>query len=169
MSIVTTLPAMDVLTLRKDRSATPWQVIVLVNGTPLLDLVTAIEEPLVAAEIAQRVAAGDPAEELQSLMAGAYMYPTETHMTGAQAHTFLGRIEDHFVLDDDDPQRGHIIVLGCDCGTIGCWPLIADVAVADDSVTWHHFCQFHRDWRYDGLGPYRFDRAQYDQALRSIH
>lgn len=56
-------------------------------------------------------------------------------------------------------------LLGCECGEGGCWPLEAMVTVTDHVVTWSGFRQPHRRaWTYDGLGPFTFDRVQYDTA-----
>lgn len=37
-----------------------------------------------------------------------------------------------------------ISVLGCDCGEVGCWPLVCRVGMEGDTVTWHSFLQPHR-------------------------
>lgn len=57
-------------------------------------------------------------------------------------------------------------VLGCNCGEQGCWPLLAHVAVDDETVTWSGFRQPHRPgWDYSGFGPFVFDRAEYERAV----
>ena len=48
---------------------------------------------------------------------------------------------------------------------VGCWPLTTDVSVEEASVTWSHFRNGHRDWDLTGLGPFTFDRSQYETAL----
>lgn len=57
------------------------------------------------------------------------------------------------------------VLLGCGCGEWGCWPLTARVEVGTDRVVWSHFRQGHRDWDLGDLGPFRFERAQYEAAL----
>ncbi|HEY1237004.1 MAG TPA: hypothetical protein VGE91_01610 [Solirubrobacterales bacterium] len=60
-------------------------------------------------------------------------------------------------------------LLGCGCGDVGCSPLMARITVTDETVTWEDFEQPTRpDWEYDGFGPFRFDRAQYERALMEI-
>ncbi|HEY1095136.1 MAG TPA: hypothetical protein VGE61_10565 [Glycomyces sp.] len=63
---------------------------------------------------------------------------------------------------------GDTVLLGCDCGDWGCWPLLAQVDVTDTTVTWRHFSNEHRPaWDLSGLGPFTFDRAQYEASLRT--
>jgi hypothetical protein len=43
---------------------------------------------------------------------------------------------------------------------------MATVEVRDEAVNWRDFRQPHRkSWRYEGFGPFSFDRAQYLAAL----
>ncbi|RZQ63764.1 hypothetical protein [Amycolatopsis suaedae] len=65
-----------------------------------------------------------------------------------------------------DPKAA---VLGCSCGDEGCWPLLARITVTGDLVVWDDFEQPHRPERdYTGFGPFRFDRGQYDEAVREL-
>lgn len=64
------------------------------------------------------------------------------------------------------PGEGRLWLLGCDCGEVGCWPLEAEVTLADHSVMWSSFAQPHRRaWSYGGFGPFVFDRRQYEDAV----
>lgn len=64
------------------------------------------------------------------------------------------------------PQRGRLWLLGCDCGEVSCWPLEADVTLAEESVRWSAFAQpCRRVWSYAGFGPFVFDRRQYEDAV----
>jgi hypothetical protein len=59
-------------------------------------------------------------------------------------------------------------VLGCSCGIWACWPLVAVITVAPDTVTWSGFRQPHREeWGDLPMGPYVFDRSSYEAALAS--
>ena len=59
-------------------------------------------------------------------------------------------------------------LLSCDCGEVGCSPLLARVTVDDDTVTWDEFEQPTRpDWDYDGFG-FTFSRPEYERALMAI-
>src|SRR5262249_43619925 len=67
-----------------------------------------------------------------------------------------------------------IALYECECGCPGCWPFLARITVNRDTVKWSEFEQPHRGphsvagwWRYDDLGPYIFDRAQYVATLAS--
>lgn len=62
---------------------------------------------------------------------------------------------------------GDTVLLGCTCGDWGCWPLVADVKVTRDSVSWSRFRNGHRAaWDLKDLGPFVFKRAQYEAALQ---
>ncbi|MFS8096459.1 hypothetical protein LFM09_04900 [Lentzea alba] len=66
------------------------------------------------------------------------------------------------------PGRG-VAVLGCSCGDVGCWPLLADITVDGDTIVWNEFRQPYREDRdYTRFGPFRFDRAQYEAALEKL-
>lgn len=62
---------------------------------------------------------------------------------------------------------GDTVLLGCVCGSWGCWPFTARVAVEDATVTWSGYRTGHRDWDYAELRDFTFDRTQYEQALRA--
>jgi hypothetical protein len=58
------------------------------------------------------------------------------------------------------------------CGWPGCWPLAARIEVRQQEVTWSDFRQPYRgselergEWRYDGFGPFAFDRQDYERLL----
>ena len=64
------------------------------------------------------------------------------------------------------PTPGHLWLLGCACGEVGCWPLSARVTVTDSTVVWSSFSQPYREHRdYSGFGPFEFDRTQYETAV----
>ncbi len=42
--------------------------------------------------------------------------------------------------------RGIIHLLGCTCGEVGCWPLIASVNQKDDTIRWHGFVHCVLGW-----------------------
>jgi hypothetical protein len=65
--------------------------------------------------------------------------------------------------------RGIIYLLGCTCGEVGCWPLIASVNQKDDTIRWNGFVQPHRRGRdYSEFGPFTFSRAQYENAAQDL-
>jgi len=115
----------------------------------------ALEAHARRAELESASAAG------QADLAGAYGGLTPLHAVRWPSRHFLGAP----VLGAPD---GDTVLLGCDCGDWGCWPLLAQVEVTDTTVTWRHFSNEHRPaWDLSGLGPFTFDRAQYEAALRT--
>jgi hypothetical protein len=70
--------------------------------------------------------------------------------------------------DKQWPAPGEVWLLGCECGEVGCWPLCARIAVTNATVVWSGFSQPYRAQRdYASFGPFEFDRAQYDAAVRA--
>jgi hypothetical protein len=127
--------------------ATIW-----INGRDLIDWVREVEAPF-----ASRDGHPDQAGQYVGLPAAEIFLPSR-HLLG-------------------EPCRRHgwgsgkIPVLGCECGESGCWPLLVCITVGQGTVTWSEFEQPHRregsrsHWRYDQLGPFVFDRQQYETAL----
>lgn len=64
---------------------------------------------------------------------------------------------------------GGIYILGCECGEVGCWPLICKVYVEGDNVIWDRFSQPHRpEWQYQGFGPFRFSLSEYQTQVAKV-
>jgi hypothetical protein len=60
------------------------------------------------------------------------------------------------------------VLLGCTCGNIDDGPFFGTVLVTDDEVTWRDFKNPRTDsldWDYSDLGPFAFDKTQYEQAI----
>ncbi|WP_155297633.1 hypothetical protein [Deinococcus kurensis] len=140
---------LDTLDLRWDS----WDgeedtVLVLVNGTPLVDLVRRWEN--VAAQ-----ATGERS------LAGSY--------AGLPAR-FAAEIQTAWV----GGSGGRVTLLGCECGEPGCWPLLARIETDGREVRWLDFQQPYRavgsakGWSYEGFGPFVFGRAAYVRAVRSL-
>jgi hypothetical protein len=62
-----------------------------------------------------------------------------------------------------------IYALGCECGEVGCWPLMTSVTRLGTSYQWSAFHQPYRPQRsYEGFGPFTFEQHQYEKrAARS--
>jgi hypothetical protein len=128
------------------------QIRIEVNGVELPELVREAELPSARA---------DQEEE----MAGNYIGLVAGYVRVDLAGQFLGGQGTPMF----EESNGKTALLGCGCGEVGCSPLMAKITVTDDVVTWDEFEQPTRsDWRYDGFGPFRFERAQYERALMSI-
>jgi hypothetical protein len=66
-------------------------------------------------------------------------------------------------------EDGDTVLLGCECGEWGCWPLTADIKYGEQLVRWSNFRNGHRaDWGLSGLGPFEFDRTAYDAAIQQL-
>ncbi|WP_093591928.1 hypothetical protein [Lentzea waywayandensis] len=61
------------------------------------------------------------------------------------------------------------LVLGCDCGIASCGPLVARITADGTTIVWDSFRRPHRGGRvYDELGPFRFDRADYEKLVLEL-
>lgn len=125
-----------------------WQFVHLfVNGEDLLELVRRAEEPYARVDERER-------------MAGSYFGLPPGWVLPPSRH-FLGEPR-----NDDDALDGKTFLLGCTCGVPECSPLTARVTMTDNTVTWSEFGNpNHPSWTLDQLGPFIFDRSQYEEAL----
>lgn len=94
---------------------------------------------------------------------------------------------DYFVLDAETVDRAYFLgeavreygiplekvaLMGCCCGVVACWPLLARIRISKSSIFWEDFEQPYRSseseagfWDYSEFGPFEFDRTQYMDAL----
>jgi hypothetical protein len=145
---------MDIISLHVEivGSQANRAVAICINGRNLVELVREVELPFAARE-------GHPK------IAGKYVGLPASHLFLPSRH----------LLSDPAPlyeSRGKTQVLGCKCGEAGCWPLFLRVNLGDKAVIWSDFEQPHRrsssaasHWKYDQLGPFTFDRQQYEVAI----
>ena len=138
-----------------DHAPDTGEVEILIDGVNLCALVREVEHGQPGAEeIAGRYA---------GLRADRDVLPPSEHFLGAPGW----RIYDY---------GGKTQVLGCECGEPGCWPLVCAIELRADEIVWRNFEQPHRStgenhgpvWTYDRLGPFRFERRQYEAALASL-
>lgn len=119
----------------------------LVDDRPLLELVREVE-----------AARGDERP-------GGYL-ALPASMTAWPSRQLLDEPADlDYVLADDDPRRGKAVLLGCACGIIECAMVLARIELAADTVTWRDLQSFGDDVPYP-IGPFVFERAAYEAALR---
>jgi hypothetical protein len=125
---------------------------IIIDGRDLVELVREVELPFADAEG-------------HSDLAGKYAGLPPTDVSPPSRHLF-GNPRPEYDYD------GRTQILGCECGVLGCWPLICRITVGPSSISWSEFEQPHRSgsgkpqrWEYDLLGPFRFDRKQYEQAI----
>ncbi|WP_116209478.1 hypothetical protein [Streptomyces olivoreticuli] len=122
------------------------EVVPRINGIPLIELIDKFE-----------------------INAG--MQPAGDAYGGLTPQYFrFGPMEDHFHGRSTDAMGPKTPLLGCECGELGCWPLMARITVTADLVIWDSFEQPYRTKRdYTKFGPFQFDRHQYDDALRDLN
>jgi hypothetical protein len=140
------------------------QAQIVINGRPLIELVRAAEEPWARAEYPERLPEFENPEEFRFEPGDYHYLPASCLLLPSREN--LGQPRDPgFVLEPDDLRRTKATVLGCTCGITQCWFLQVRIELLPEVVVWSDFGQFHRpQWRYD-LGPYRFDRKQYESQL----
>ncbi|WP_211116441.1 hypothetical protein [Glycomyces buryatensis] len=131
----------------------PWLAI-LIDGVRLQELVRPIERPLALAEV--------DGDEDEAPSSGGYVGLGLSDGVFWPSLHFLGEPELSYC------NEGDTVLLGCPCGLWGCWPLSARVDVTNTSVTWSGFFNgMRKSWDLAGLGPFVFDRRQYEASLRS--
>jgi hypothetical protein len=127
------------------------QIRIEVNGSDLVELVRRAELPSAEAD--------DEPE-----LAGTYVGLVPGYIRMDLAGQFLGGSGAWLYSEGE----GKTALLSCNCGEVGCSPLLARVTVDEDTVTWDEFEQPTRpDWDYDGFG-FTFARPQYEQALLAM-
>ena len=136
---------------------------IAVDGVSLIELVREVERPDAEAEEAAR--AGEypelPPGAFTRELAGTYL-PLSTRFAWPSRH-FLGEPLDL----PHGGEDGETMLLGCTCGIDDCWALLARVVLTEQTVTWSGFRNNSRDWDLSGLGPFDFNRRQYEASLRS--
>jgi hypothetical protein len=135
-----------------------------IDGRELIELVRSAEEPWARAEYLERLPSFDNPSEFRFEPGDYHCLPAS--MVMLPSRNLLDQPRNlGFVLEPDDPRRGKATVLGCSCGIVDCWFLLVRVQVLPSLVIWSEFGQFHRpEWHY-GLGPFTFDRRQYEGEL----
>ena len=57
-------------------------------------------------------------------------------------------------------------LLGCNCGEVGCWPLMARITKGAQQILWNGFKQpFRPDRDYSSFGPFTFSVDQYRRTV----
>lgn len=137
--------------LSLERCAGPYggpSLKILIDGIDLIERVRVVEAPY------------------DEKVAGKYASPPTRVLPPCQL--FFGVIPDGFGWVSCATIEGTVPILGCTCGTEGCWPLHVAIEVneAENTVEWTGFINpFRRNWTYLGLGPFLFRLDQYQQAI----
>ncbi len=88
---------------------------------------------------------------------------------GLPVHRYGPSLLNHYLARRGAPfEEGRLPVLGCACGIVDCWPLLVRIESSAESVVWRDFRQGFRDWPYGKLGPFRFERGEYEAEVDRI-
>ncbi|MGQ8874428.1 hypothetical protein [Paenibacillus sp. TSA_86.1] len=108
--------------------------------------------------------------QFESEIAGLYEGLNIELVDHIEAH-FTGRLQE----DDIFNYEGKTLVLGCNCGLPGCWPLLVKITETDDSIIWSQFEQPHRTedsaggyWDYSTFPSFHFRKKDYIEQLNNI-
>ena len=117
---------------------------IFINDKSLIDLVKQVELPMAAAN-------------------------NEEGIAGAYAPLTLDDLHEELCADNGNEHKSkQVTLLGCTCGIVDCWPLKAKVEQSENLVIWYGFSNPYRNWNYDNLGPFVFDKNQYEYALERL-
>jgi len=120
-----------------------------INGEPLIDIVGRCELPCASA---------DGQADLAGTCRPLWGYRFDHGL-------FFGR--------PSDPELRHpggIVLMGCDCGVVGCWPLVCRLRIRDQRIVWDSFRQpFRPKWDHGELGPFIFHRVAYEDEVTRAH
>jgi hypothetical protein len=99
-------------------------------------------------------------------IAGTYDGP-DALVVAAPSRHLLGEPAEGWLSSAEVP--GTILLMGCTCGTEGCWPLHVRIEVGEQVIRWSGFRNpFREEWGYEGLGPFEFEAQQYSGELRAL-
>jgi hypothetical protein len=79
-----------------------------------------------------------------------------------------GSLERYFEgQSDDELFADGFYLVGCECGDVGCWPLLARIERRGAHIVWDSFAQPHRPMRdYSQFGPFVFEATRYRATVR---
>ncbi len=142
----------DVRDVQHDDGRGAWkarEAVFYVDGRQLLELIADAERPFATTEGAGEYTSPPPSVALAP----------SRHLLGEPAGDGWG----------EECDDGKIAIGGCECGVIGCWPLLVRIETRPDVVVWSDFENPFRGstWDWSSVGPFVFARGQYEQELRS--
>jgi hypothetical protein len=80
--------------------------------------------------------------------------------------TRYGPLDDYFLARRTSVCRqddGAQYMLGCECGEVGCWPLMGRITALETAYRWDRFGNPFREARdYSDFGPFLFERSAYE-------
>ncbi|WP_440876824.1 hypothetical protein [Thalassotalea sp. PLHSN55] len=130
-------------------------VSIIIDGRPLPELMKKIEMKMAEKEGHPDIAGNY----------GTLTLPSNPH------DYYLGLIE-----ADEGENEDKSTLLDCACGCFGCWPLLCNISITNNKVSWTHFEQPQRGnksegshWSYEDFNGFVFDKEQYLKALEVFH
>lgn len=88
-------------------------------------------------------------------------------LAGDYADLGLDEVPDRDVMAYFATDGAEREVLGCTCGTAGCWPLLARIMLGPREVQWSDVRHGFREWDYGGFG-YTFATDDYLAELDAV-
>ena len=92
----------------------------------------------------------------------------ETNIAGSYAYLPIDDLLDELSFDECEDGTKEVILLGCTCGCVECWPLYAQIEERENVIIWHKFSNPFRNWDYSQLAPLMFDRTEYENELKRV-
>ena len=121
------------------------------RGTPTVQVEVDGDDLFSAIERAGRSTGPHPAVDVAPGLSPQSVIPPSMHWLGAP-----------------DPSEGGLaLIYDCECGEWECGGVLARITVTDDEVVWSDF-RGPRGGREYRVGLLRFDRQQYERALRQL-
>ena len=122
------------------------EVVVAINGEPLLELIKRREQSFAA-------------KDGQASIAGDYAYLS---LIDFEELFLRAALEADLAQDEQD-----VVLLGCPCGIWSCWYLALRIKFETETVKLYEFKNPHRrDWQY-GL-EFKFDRVSFASEISKI-
>ncbi|MBP7462053.1 MAG: hypothetical protein KBA26_12250 [Candidatus Delongbacteria bacterium] len=124
---------------------------ILINGIDLIDMLREYEMKFAQKE-------GSPS------IAGSYVGLMPMYL-----YQYLTEPNQFNIYDDHKA-----IILGCDCGCEGCWPMMIKILKDNNRIIWTEFEQPHRGptsrcyWNYNEFGVFIFDLDNYNLQLDEL-
>lgn len=138
------------------------ELAIAIDGEPLPEILRRVEEPFTS----------QPGELAKP---GGYSGIVGWRFDRSVTDHFEGGVDSHMASGPHDKT----VLASCECGEVGCWPLMASVSLHESAVVWRNFENPHRTersgaggrrasgiWNYGELS-FTFDRAQYMESLRA--
>jgi len=136
---LTTNSAMDKIHFKIEKSESGDSVRIFINNKDLISILKEFETTFIKSEGSENIA-------------GAY--------AGLPSEELLEKLT-------APPADNKVTILGCECGSEGCWPFMTRIMESEDKIIWTDFEQPHRGpesytfWDYTPFGRFTFEKNDY--------